>query len=137
MLKESSSSVRIFYPPLSREQLLALLRQRVAVLRQNLPLQRMVLFGSYATGRQTVASDIDLLIVYAGEPREDAYALVRRTLDIRRLEPHVYAESEYAQVKGTVDRMMRDGICLEGDVTQSSEESTGSTATNQDGEAAA
>ncbi|MFH1928657.1 MAG: nucleotidyltransferase domain-containing protein, partial [Chloroflexota bacterium] len=90
MPKKSSSSVRVFYPPFSREDLLALLRRRVPALGEKLPLKRVVLFGSYATGRQTVASDIDLLVVYAGQPREDAYALVKRTLNIRRLEPHVY-----------------------------------------------
>ena len=112
MPTKSSSSVRVFYPPFSREDLLALLRQRVPALQDKLPLKRVVLFGSYATGRQTVASDIDLLVVYAGQPREDAYALVKRTLNIRRLEPHVYAEAEYAQVRTTIERMARDGIPL-------------------------
>ena len=112
MPKKSSSSVRVFYPPFSREDLLAILRQRVPALGEKLPLKRVVLFGSYATGRQTVASDIDLLVVYAGRPREDAYALVKRTLNIRRLEPHVYAEAEYAKVRTTIERMARDGISL-------------------------
>lgn len=112
MPEKSSSSVKIFYPPFSREHLLAILRQRVPALREELPLKRVVLFGSYATGRQTVASDIDLLVVYAGRPREDAYALVKRTLNIRRLELHVYAEAEYAQVRTTIERMARDGIPL-------------------------
>lgn len=112
MLSKSSSSVRISYPPFSREELLTLLRQRLPMLQSQLQLKRVVLFGSYATGRQTAASDIDLLVVYAGAPREDAYALVRRTLNIRRLEPHVYAEQEYEQVKPTVERMIRNGISL-------------------------
>ena len=110
MLKRSCGSVKVFYPPFSREELLALLRQRVPASQEKLPLKRVVLFGSYAKGRQTAASDIDLLVVYAGAPREDSYALVKRTLNIRRLEPHVYAEAEYAQVKATVERMARDGI---------------------------
>jgi len=90
-----------------------MLRQRMPTLQEKLPLKRVVLFGSYAKGRQTPASDIDLLIVYAGVPREDAYALVKRALHIRNLEPHVYAEAEYTQVKTTVDRMIRDGILVE------------------------
>jgi predicted nucleotidyltransferase len=72
----------------------------------------VVLFGSYARGRQTVASDIDLLVVYAGAVRGDAYALVRRTLDLRRLEPHVYAEEECVQVSATLQRMVQDGIIV-------------------------
>ena len=77
-----------------------------------MPLVRVVLFGSYARSRQTVASDIDLLVVYAGAVRTDAYALVKRALDLRCLEPHVYAEEEYAQVSTTLERMVQDGITV-------------------------
>jgi len=98
---------------LSCEDLLNVLRQRVPALQEKLPLKRVVLFGSYARRRHTVASDIDLLIIYAGKSREDAYALAKRTLNIRRLEPHVYAEAEYAQVEMTIERMIRDGIPVE------------------------
>jgi len=50
------------------------------------------------------------LLVYADPPRADAYAVVKRTLGIPRLEPHVYAESEYTQVQDVVERMTRDGV---------------------------
>ena len=75
-------------------------------------LRRVVLLGSYARGRQTVASDGDLLVVYSGAVRDDAYALVCRTLGISRLEPHVYAEVEYAQIRATLERMVQDGITV-------------------------
>jgi predicted nucleotidyltransferase len=77
-----------------------------------LPVCRVVLFGSYALGRHTVASDIDLLVVYDDPPRPDAYALTRRALDLRRLEPHVYTLSEYQALKPVVDRMTDAGIVL-------------------------
>jgi predicted nucleotidyltransferase len=112
MRPRSSGSVKVFYPPWNREALLVRLREGVIALCEVLPLVRVVLFGSYARGRQTVASDIDLLVVYAGAVRGDAYALVRRTLDLRRLEPHVYAEEEYTQVRETLDRMVQDGITV-------------------------
>ena len=112
MPQRSSSSVKVFYPPWSREALLVRLRESVAALREVLPLVRVVLFGSYARGRHTVASDIDLLVVYAGAVRGDAYALVRGTLDLRRLEPHVYAEEEYAQIRETLERMVQDSITM-------------------------
>jgi predicted nucleotidyltransferase len=112
MLQRSSGFVKVFYPPWSCEALLVRLREGVTALREVLPLVRVVLFGSYARGRQTVASDIDLLVVYAGAVRGDAYALVRRTLDLRRLEPHVYAEEEYAQVRKTLECMVQDGITV-------------------------
>ena len=112
MPQRSSGSAKVFYPPWTREALLVRLREGVAALREVLPLVRVVLFGSYARGRQTVASDIDLLVVYAGAVRDDAYALVRRTLDLRRLEPHVYAEEEYTQVSETLERMVQDGTTV-------------------------
>jgi predicted nucleotidyltransferase len=112
MPQRSSGSVKVFYPPWTREALLVRLREGVAALREVLPLVRVVLFGSYARGRQTAASDIDLLVVYAGAVRGDAYALVRRTLGLRRLKPHVYAEEEYAQVSATLERMVQDSIIV-------------------------
>jgi predicted nucleotidyltransferase len=112
MHNKSFSSVKVFYPPYDREELVALLRQRITALQEKLPLKRVVLFGSYAKGKETVASDVDLLVVYAGRPRTDAYELVRRGLNIRRLEPHVYTEEEYNQAKMTVERMIRDGISI-------------------------
>ena len=111
MPQRSSGSVKVFYPPWTREALLVRLREGVAALRW-VATVRVVLFGSYARGRQTVASDIDLLVVYAGAVRGDAYALIRHTLDLRRLEPHVYAEEEYAQVSATLECMIQDGITV-------------------------
>ena len=108
----SSRSVRIFYPRHDREAVIEALRAGLARLRTRLPIRRAVLFGSYARGRFTVASDIDLLVVYEGAPREDAYALVRRAVGLRGLEPHVYAESEYAAVAPTVERMIAGGVEL-------------------------
>jgi predicted nucleotidyltransferase len=104
--------VKVFYLPWSREALLVRLREGVTALQEVLPLVCVVLFGSYARSRQTVASDIDLLVVYAGAVCADAYALVRRALDLRRLEPHVYAEEEYAQVSTTLECMLQDGITV-------------------------
>ena len=112
MRPRSSSSVKVFYPPWTRETLLVRLREGVIALREVLPLVRVVLFGSYARGRQTVASDIDVLVVYAGAVRGDAYVLVRRAFDLRCLEPHVYAEDEYAPVSATLERMVQDGITV-------------------------
>ena len=108
----SSGSVKVCYRPWNREALLVRLRESMIALHEVLPLVHVVLFGSYARGRQTVASDIDLLVVYAGAVRDDAYALVRCTLDLRRLEPHVYAEEEYAPVRETLERMVQDGITV-------------------------
>jgi predicted nucleotidyltransferase len=112
MPQRSSGSVKVFYPPWNCEALLPRLREGVAALREVLLLVCVVLFGFYARGRQMVASDIDLLVVYAGAVRGDAYALVRRTLDLRRLELHVYTEEDYAQASATLERMIQDGLTV-------------------------
>ena len=82
MQKESSSSVKVTFPALRREELVDRLRQDVASLAADLPLRRAVLFGSWASGRATAFSDIDVLVVYADPPRDDAYRVVRRFLTL-------------------------------------------------------
>jgi len=112
MLRPSSSSVRVFYPRFSREEVLARLSAGVEALSAVLPLARVVLFGPWATGRQTAASDIDVLVVYQGEPRDDAFAAAKRLLDLRGVEPHVYTEDEAARVAPVLARMTRAGVVL-------------------------
>ncbi len=112
MQKESSSSVRIFYPRFNREELILNLKNKLGSLARQLPLRLVILFGSYAQGRYTVASDIDILVVYKGEERSDAFRIVKRSFDIPLLEPHVYSEDEYRRLKESIDRMTADGVTL-------------------------
>jgi predicted nucleotidyltransferase len=110
MPSRSFGSVKIFSPPFERDELVALLRERMAALKACLPVQRVVLCGSYATGRQAPGSDIDLVVIYAGPSRGDAYQLVRRSVNIPGLEPHVYTAREYEALQPTIDRMTTNGI---------------------------
>ena len=112
MLKKSSGSVQIFYPKFNKEKLVQAVREKLEDLNKKLPLLSVVLFGSYAKGNYTVASDIDLLVVYRGKERKDAYATVKRTLGVPRLEPHVYSHSEYEKTKKMVNKMTKNGIVL-------------------------
>lgn len=112
MPKRSASTVRVFYPRYSRAEFLERLAEGMSLLRRRLSLEKVVLFGSYATSRHTVASDIDLLVTYRGKSREDAYALVKNTLNIYGLEPHVYSTDEYDHLKLTLERMTRDGVTI-------------------------
>lgn len=104
--------MRIFYPKLRRAEVLAQLRAGIPALASQLPLSKVVLFGSYAKGNYTVGSDIDLLLVYRGEARPDAYALAKRILALPWLEPHLYTEREYQALSTILERMTRDGIVL-------------------------
>ncbi len=74
------------------------LEEKVAELSLLLPLKKVILFGSWARGNYTAASDVDLLVIYEGPKREDAFSLVVETLNIPRLEPHVYTEEEFSRV---------------------------------------
>jgi predicted nucleotidyltransferase len=112
MQRRSLSSVRIFYPKYDRTYILKILSERLKILDAQLEIIRAVLFGSYATGRYTVASDIDLLIVYKGKTRPDVYPLVKRRLDIPRLEPHLYSEVDYKDMEETINKMIEGGIKL-------------------------
>src|SRR5437879_13009138 len=104
MRSSSSGSVKVFWPRHSREELIARRRRGMPALAEQLPLKRAVLFGSWAKGRATAFSDVDLLIVYGDPPRSDAFAQVRGAIDVPGLEPHVYAESEAAAVAPTLAR---------------------------------
>jgi predicted nucleotidyltransferase len=88
------------------------LKEELKKLEDKLPLALVVLFGSYAKGNYTAASDVDLLVVYKGEEREDAFATVKKTVSIPRLEPHIYSEREYEGLAGTLNRMIEGGVML-------------------------
>lgn len=106
------SSVRVFFPRFDQAGLLRHLAERLEALKEVLSLLRVVLFGSWARGNFTVASDIDLLVVYRGACREDAFAVVKKTMNIPALEPHVYSEEEYRRLESQIDRMTEEGIVL-------------------------
>ena len=112
MLKKSSDSARVFYPKFNKEELIQAIQERLEDLNQKLPLLLVVLFGSYAKGNYTVGSDTDLLVGYRGKERKDAYAIVKRTLGVPRLEPHVYSDSEYEKIKKTINKMTKNGVVL-------------------------
>lgn len=114
MQKKLSSSVKIFYPKFSREEIVAALRKMIKTLDKKLPLKVAILFGSYAAGNFTVSSDVDVLIVYRGEENKEAYSLSKKTLDLPRLEPHVYSEGEYEKIRQVIDKMAKKGIILSG-----------------------
>jgi hypothetical protein len=88
------------------------LKEKIRDLALELPLSLAVLFGSYAQGKNTVASDVDVLIVYEGEERRNAYVTVKKTMNIPLLEPHVYSENEYERLRKVIDHMVEGGVVL-------------------------
>ncbi len=105
-------SVRAFYPKYNRAEIVDLLKAKLPELEAIVPVKLFALFGSYAKGTYTAFSDIDVLLIYGGPPRDDAYIPVRRALDIRGIELHLYSEEEYQAIKPTIDRMLQTSIIL-------------------------
>jgi len=89
------SRVRVTYPSLSRSQVVEKLRQAHIGLKARLPVSEMILYDSYAQDRHTAGSDIDIVVVYDGPPREDAYRLVVDEIGLPRLEPKVYMKEQF------------------------------------------
>ena len=112
MPRESSTSVRVFYPQLSSEEIIPKLRAGVLDVQRSIPLVRVVLFGSYAAGSYTVGSDVDLLVVYKGKPRVDAYRLVKQSMGVPRIEPHVYTEQEAEALKDRLEAMLQHSVLI-------------------------
>jgi predicted nucleotidyltransferase len=121
MQERSSNTVKVFYPKLSREEAVSKIKQLLPQLNTKLPLQLVVLFGSYAENRHTASSDIDLIIVYSNPPRRDAYKTVVKTLQLPRLEPILYSEEEFQTVKKTnprfIETILKKGIALQGNLS--------------------
>ncbi len=109
---KSSGSVRVFYPKYDTEWLVQEIRKKLEKLNEKLSISMVVLFGSFAKRNYTVASDVDLLVVYKGEEKENAYVIVKSSLDIPRLEPHVYSQREYEDMKGVISKMIEGGIVI-------------------------
>ncbi|MEM2082117.1 MAG: nucleotidyltransferase domain-containing protein [Candidatus Bathyarchaeia archaeon] len=77
------------------EELIERIREGAKAISRSLPLKAVILFGSYAEGRHTAASDVDLLIVYEDPKREGDYGICWDALKIPQAEILVYTESEY------------------------------------------
>lgn len=110
------SQVRVSYPVLGKKQVTEKLRLARSRLEKKLPVSKMILYGSYATGRYTAGSDIDVLVVYSGEQREDAYRLVIDEVALPRLEPKVYSEEQFnaliARSRKFIEILERESIVI-------------------------
>lgn len=112
MAKKSTGSVQSFYPEFCRERVIQALSQGLDTLQEQLPCLLVVLLGSYARGKFTAASDVDLLVVYRGEENGQVYAMEKRVSNIPRLEPQVYKEDDCRKMKNTLNKMIRGGALI-------------------------
>ncbi|MGC8998538.1 MAG: nucleotidyltransferase family protein [Candidatus Bathyarchaeia archaeon] len=99
MPRKSSTTVKIYYPKFSREEIIQKLEENFRNLSKELPIKIVTLFGSYACGRQTAASDIDLFVVVNGKQKDEAYKRIYRSLNIEKLQLHLYTVDEYEKLR--------------------------------------
>jgi len=110
------SRVRVSYPAFNRKQVIEKLKEARVRLEKRLPISKIVLYGSYAMNRYTAGSDIDILVVYAGKPRKDAYRLIMEEVDLPRVEPKVYTEEEFkglmASSRRFAETLEKEGVVI-------------------------
>lgn len=82
--------------------------------KHNIPVEEVILFGSFAQGRAREESDIDLAIIsssFSGDRFADRRRIVplRRGVD-SRLEPIPFRPEQFAEGGNLIDEIKRTGI---------------------------
>lgn len=112
--KEYSSSVKVFFPKFSRKEVVEELRRRIEENSERLGLCKVLLFGSYARGDYTVASDIDVFVVFDDEKssESDVYKTLMRSIKLPRIELHVMSKRRFEDCKDSkwVKTMEKEGV---------------------------
>lgn len=97
MPKKYSSSVKVFFPKFNKEEIIKEIERCVRELHKSLGLHKVILFGSYAKGNYTVASDIDILIVFNNKKSNETE--IRKTLmkniKLPRIELHILSKKNF------------------------------------------
>lgn len=101
--KKYSNSVKIFYPKYNKEQVIKELKKYTKKLREKLGLEKVMLFGSYAKENYTVASDIDLLIIYNDKKtsEDEVYKHIMKSIKLPRIELHLIPKKSLKTYKKT------------------------------------
>lgn len=101
MPEKSWNSVRVIYPELSRDQVIQRLEEAAQSTAEELGLELLILFGSYAENRHTAASDVDVLVVCDDQAVPKAHEVLHRAAKIASMELHVYGSSAYRRLKAS------------------------------------
>jgi predicted nucleotidyltransferase len=98
----------------TQEALMNVGRRYAEVLRRELTLRSLYIFGSYATGKYGDDSDIDIAVVsddLTGDMIEDTFALMRLRREIdTRIEPHPFPTSDFTEDNPIAREIMETGI---------------------------
>ncbi|MCX8182753.1 MAG: nucleotidyltransferase domain-containing protein [Candidatus Methanomethyliaceae archaeon] len=88
--------MKVFFPEINREDVIREVGRCAKKLQEELGLEGAILFGSYAKGNYTVASDIDILIVFDDKKsrEEEVYRRLMREIKLPRVELHIISKKD-------------------------------------------
>jgi len=97
-----------------RERIEEIVRKYAELLRNEMSISSVYLYGSYAKGTNSDDSDIDIAVVgddFIGDPVEDTLRLmrIRRKVD-NRIEPHPFKSIDFDLSNPYVQEIIRTGI---------------------------
>jgi len=115
-----SNTVRVYYPePRTREEVIEKVLLTLKEIKDKTDVSKVILFGSYAKGRQTASSDVDVLVIYEevggvnekerkDERKKEVYNLFWNSLKIPQLELHVYSSEEFERLKKSGSSFLKE-----------------------------
>ena len=98
------------------QEILSLTADYINKLKQKIPVEKVVLFGSYARGNYTEDSDVDLAVFSSAFNNmtrvEDGLTfLLMQALDYQiDIQPQPYTMKDYIERTGLVDEIIKTGI---------------------------
>ena len=114
MLKKYSGSVKVFFPKFSKEEVIKEIEKCIMKLREKLGLESAILFGSYARENYTVASDIDILVIFDDEKvsEDKVYKCLMKSIQLPRVELHLIPKKDLKTYEASkwMKTIEREGI---------------------------
>ena len=100
----------------TRDKILAIVTEFAGVISKEMVVSKIILFGSYSTGRQHDYSDIDVAVVspdFTDDRIEDQLRLMkyRRTVDLR-IEPMPFTPGEFVPTNPFVRNIIETGVVV-------------------------
>lgn len=91
-----------------------IVKKYALLLKENIKVKNVYLFGSYADNRANEYSDIDVAVIsdkFSGDPVDDMVYLMRfrRNLDLR-IEPHPFTTKEFKKSNPFVNEIIKKGV---------------------------
>ena len=97
-----------------KENAIELIRQYIETCRNyGIDFYKVILFGSFANGNNTLDSDIDLALVsdkFTDYPIADRKKIVKANIKFSLIEPHTFSTNYFLKGDPFIDEIKRTGI---------------------------